>query len=64
VKLPSFVNFFLVTYFLYVQLQVLDSFFSTIPGFKSDIDPISARTHSVELASDSSAGPGAGSSRT
>jgi hypothetical protein len=47
-----------------VQLQVLDSFFSTIPGFKSDIDPISARTQSVKSADDSSVGLGAGSSRT
>jgi hypothetical protein len=64
VKLSSFINFLLVTYFLHVQLWVLDSFISTIPGFKTDADPISAKTQSAESTDDSSTGHGAESSRT
>jgi hypothetical protein len=29
---------------LHVQFQVLDSFFSTIPSFKTNLDSISAQT--------------------
>jgi hypothetical protein len=47
-----------------VQLQVLDSFFSTIPNFKSDIDPISNQTQSAESVDDSLAPTDIGSSRT
>jgi hypothetical protein len=59
-----FINFLLFTYLLHVQFQVLDSFFSTIPNFKTDSYSILAWTRSVESADDSLAGHGAGSSRT
>jgi hypothetical protein len=59
-----FVNFLLLTYLLLVQFQVLDSFFSTIPVFKTDSDSISPQTQSAESADASLAGHGAGSSRT
>jgi hypothetical protein len=59
-----FINFLLVTYLLHVQFQVLDSFFSTIPGFKTDSETISAQTQSAETADDSLVSNGAKSSRT
>jgi hypothetical protein len=58
------VIFLLFTYKLEVQFQVLDSFISTIPGFKSDSDSISAHTGSDSSTNDSLAGHGVGSSRT
>jgi hypothetical protein len=59
-----FIKFLLLTYLLLVQFQVLDSFFSTIPGFKTDSDSISPRTQGVESADASLVGHGVGSSRT
>jgi hypothetical protein len=59
-----FINFLLFTYLLHVQFQVLDSFFFTIPGFKTDLDSILAWTLSAESADDSLVGHGVGSSRT
>jgi hypothetical protein len=59
-----FINFLLITYLLHVQFHVLDSFFFTIPDFKTDSKSISAWTRSVELADDLLAGHGVGSSRT
>jgi hypothetical protein len=59
-----FINFLLVTYLLCVQFQVLDSFFSTIPNFKTDSETISAQTQSIESTYDSLAGNGVESSRT
>jgi hypothetical protein len=56
--------FFLFTYFPQVQFQVLDSFFSTIPDFKTDSDSILARSQSADSTDDSMAGHSAGSSRT
>jgi hypothetical protein len=47
---------------LHVQLQVLDSFFSPILGFKTDSESILAWTQSVESADDSLAGHDDGSS--
>jgi hypothetical protein len=61
---PIFINFLLVTYLLHVQFQVLDSFFSTIPGFRTDSETILAQTRSTETADDSLAGNGVRSSRT
>jgi hypothetical protein len=54
----------LFTYLLHVQFQVLDSFFSTIPNFKTDSDSILTRTWSAESADESLAGHDAESSRT
>jgi hypothetical protein len=49
-------------------MQALDSFASTIPGFKGDDPilaiPISTQVPSVESADDSSTSPNARSSRT
>jgi hypothetical protein len=59
-----FVNFLLFTYLLHVQFQVRDSFFSTIPGFKTDSDSILARTQSAKSADESLVDHGAESSRT
>jgi hypothetical protein len=56
--------FLLFTYELEVQFQVLDSFISTIPGFKSVLDSISAQTRSADSTDDLLAGHGARSSRT
>jgi hypothetical protein len=58
------VIFLLFTYELEVQFQALDSFISTIPGFKTNLDSISAQTWSADSTDDSLAGHGAGSSRT
>jgi hypothetical protein len=59
-----FINFILLTYLLHVQFQVLDSFFSTIPSFKTNSDSISAQTESAKSADESLVGHGARSSRT
>jgi hypothetical protein len=59
-----FINFLLFTYLLLGQFQVLDNFFFTIPGFKTDSDSISAKTRSAESADESLVGHGVGSSRT
>jgi hypothetical protein len=56
--------FLLVTYSFHAQIQVLDSFFSTIPGFKIDSDSKLARAQSADLADDNLASHGARSSRT
>jgi hypothetical protein len=48
----------------HAQIQVLDSFFSTIPSFKIDSDSKSAQAWSVDLADDNLASHGVGSSRT
>jgi hypothetical protein len=56
------VIFLLFTYELEVQFQVLDSFISSISGFKTDSDSISTWTRSADSIDDSLVGYG--SSRT
>jgi hypothetical protein len=58
------VIFLLVTDLFHAQSQVLDSFFSTIPGFKTDLDSKSAQVCSADSADDTLATHGARSSRT
>jgi hypothetical protein len=58
------VIFLLVTYLFHGQIQVLDSFFSTIPGFKTYLDSKSAWAQSANSAYDTFASHGVGSSRT
>jgi hypothetical protein len=54
----------LFTYELEVQFQVLDSFISTIPSFKTNSASISTWTRSANSTDDSLAGHDARSPRT
>jgi hypothetical protein len=56
--------FLLVTYLLHVQIQVLDSFLSTIPDFKTYSNSILGLPRYADPADDSLVGHGVGSSRT
>jgi hypothetical protein len=46
------VIFMLLIYLFHAQIQVLDSFFSTIPGFKTDSDSKSAQARTADSADD------------